>query len=266
MRPGAAGSSTLPRKPRGVQGKTVIVLTCEHGGNKIPVAYRSLFSGADDVLQSHRGWDPGALAVAEAMAERLGAKLFSSKTSRLLVELNRSLGHGSLFSSYTASLPEQQRQQIVDRYWRPYREEVTAHIDELVNAGFRVIHLSIHSFTPVWEGITRRTHIGLLYDPRRSNERSFCNAWKAELRQLCAEYTVHSNQPYKGIADGFTTWLRRHVAAIKGCEGTYAGIEVEINQALIHPATRSRIDAMADLLCHWPLQQLTLANTSRGQK
>jgi len=256
MSPGAASSRTSPRKARNVQHETVIVLTCEHGGNKISAAYRSLFSGADDVLKTHRGWDPGALAVAEAMAKRLASRLFSSTTSRLLVELNRSLGHSALFSNYTATLSPEQRQQIIDKYWRPYREEVTAYMEELVNAGRRVIHLSIHSFTPVWNGIPRRTRIGLLYDPRSLNERSFCDTWKARLRQQCPEYTIHSNQPYKGIGDGFTTWLRRHLAAMDNCEGTYAGIEIEINQALIHPSTAPRIDAMAELLCHWPLQQL----------
>ncbi len=256
MSPDAAGSSRSARTSRNVQRRTVIVLTCEHGGYKIPAAYRSLFSGADDVLKSHRGWDPGALAVAEAMAARLKADLFASTTSRLLVELNRSLGHRSLFSDFTASLTEEQRQKVVDRYWQPYRDGVTSHMAALVGAGQQVIHLSIHSFTPTWDGKLRRTRIGLLYDPRRLNERSFCNAWKAELRQQCPEYSIHSNQPYKGIADGFTTWLRRQFAATDSCDGTYAGIEVEINQALIHPSTTSRIDAIAELLCQWPLQRL----------
>lgn len=256
MSPGFASSPRTLRKVQNIQRKTVIVLTCEHGGNKIPAAYRSLFSGADDVLKSHRGWDPGALAVAEAMAARLGADLFSSTTSRLLVEINRSLGHNSLFSNFTESLPAETRQKIVDLFWRPYRDEVTAHLGRLINAGHRVIHLSIHSFTPIWEGKPRRTRIGLLYDPRRPDERSYCNGWKSALRQQCPEYSVHSNQPYKGIADGFTTWLRRCLASIESCEGTYAGIEVEINQSLIHPSTASRIDAMAKLLCQWPLQQL----------
>jgi predicted N-formylglutamate amidohydrolase len=256
MSPGPAPSPKSLQKIRRTQRKTVIVLTCEHGGNKIPAAYRSLFSGTDDVLKSHRGWDPGALAVAAVMARRLGAEMFSSTTSRLLVELNRSLGHGSLFSEFTASWAAEQRQQIIETHWRPYRDEVTAHMEGLVNAGQRVIHLSIHSFTPVWDGKPRRTSIGLLYDPRRLDERSFCNAWKAALRQQCPGYSIHSNQPYKGIGDGFTTWLRRHLAATESYEGTYAGIEVEINQAMIHPSTPSRIDAMAELLCHWPLQQL----------
>ena len=37
-----------------------LVITCEHGGNHIPGAYRHLFQGQEAVLQSHRGFDPGA--------------------------------------------------------------------------------------------------------------------------------------------------------------------------------------------------------------
>lgn len=229
-------------------GSVAVVLTCEHGGNRIPSAYRALFSGAERILKSHRGWDPGALHIAKAMSKLLGVQLFSSTTSRLLVELNRSLGHRSLFSEFTENLPVAEQHQIINRYWQPYRDEVTAHIDSLVNAGCRVIHLSVHSFTPVWEGTPRKTSIGLLYDPRRPTERSFCNSWKARLRDAQPEYSIHSNQPYRGISDGFTTSLRRRYDTGTCWKGQYNGIEVEINQALIYPATFRQIHSIAALL------------------
>jgi predicted N-formylglutamate amidohydrolase len=225
-----------------------IVLTCEHGGNTIPPAYRALFFGAERILESHRGWDPGALRVAKAMSKMLGVKLFSSTTSRLLVELNRSLGHRSLFSEFTANLPAAEQHQIIDKYWHPYRDEVTTRIDSLVNAGRQVIHFSVHSFTPVWEGTPRKTSIGLLYDPRRPIERSLCESWKARLRDAQPEYSIHSNQPYRGIADGFTTSLRRRYDTETCPKGQYNGIEVEINQALVHPATARQIHSIAALL------------------
>jgi predicted N-formylglutamate amidohydrolase len=223
-------------------------LTCEHGGHRIPPGYRSLFAGAKDVLKSHRGWDPGALRVAEAMSAILNAPLFSSTTSRLLVELNRSHGHPSLFSEYTDFLPELDKQQLIAQHWRPYRDQVTQHLDKLMMAHRRVIHLSIHSFTPVWQGKARSTSIGLLYDPRRVAEKEFCNAWKGKLREQRPDYTIHSNQPYKGIADGFTTSLRRRFDSNSNVRGTYVGVEVEINQALIAPATDRQIQSMAELL------------------
>ena len=229
-------------------GRVVVVLTCEHGGNRIPSAYRALFSDAERILKSHRGWDPGALNVAKAMSKLLGVELFSSTTSRLLVELNRSLGHRSLFSEFTQNLPVAEQHQIINRYWQPYRDEVTARVDSLVNAGCQVVHLSVHSFTPIWEGTPRKTSIGLLYDPRRPLERSLCKSWKARLRDAQPEYSIHSNQPYRGVADGFTTTLRRRYDTGTGSNGQYNGIEVEINQALVHPATVRQIHSIAALL------------------
>ena len=43
---------------------SVLLRTCEHGGNRVPSAYRSVFRGARSALDSHRGQDMGALALA----------------------------------------------------------------------------------------------------------------------------------------------------------------------------------------------------------
>src|SRR5689334_17093692 len=70
-----------------------ILITCEHGGNRIPPKYRALFRNARALLDSHRGYDAGALAMARDLAAALQAPLISSTVSRLLVDLNRSVGH-----------------------------------------------------------------------------------------------------------------------------------------------------------------------------
>ncbi len=81
------------------------LITCEHGGNRIPTAYRRLFRGQKALLGSHRGYDPGALVMAKALARALNAPLVSSAVSRLLVDLNRSIGHPQLFSAATRGVP-----------------------------------------------------------------------------------------------------------------------------------------------------------------
>ena len=42
------------------------IITCEHAGNEVPARYRDLLRGSEALLQTHRGWDPGALSVASA--------------------------------------------------------------------------------------------------------------------------------------------------------------------------------------------------------
>ncbi len=94
------------------EGRTLLI-TCEHGGNRIPKRYRSLFAGQEALLSSHRGWDPGALSLAQTLARSFHAPLHHSCTSRLLVDLNRSLHHPDLFSSITRQLPSEEREEIL---------------------------------------------------------------------------------------------------------------------------------------------------------
>lgn len=211
---------------------SVLLVTCEHGGNQIPREYRDLFHGANDVLESHRGWDPGALRAARQLAKQLQVELISSTTSRLLVELNRSLHHPRLFSEFTIGLAASEKQQILNRWWHPHRRQIVDWIGEAVRQGQQVVHVGVHSFTPVLNGSVRRTDIGLLYDPRRPSERRLCTQWGRLLKGNLPEMVIHRNQPYRGAADGLTTWLRTQFE-----DRCYVGIELEINHRDLHPWT-----------------------------
>jgi predicted N-formylglutamate amidohydrolase len=202
-----------------------LLFTCEHGGNAVPPAYRAFFRGAGDVLKSHRGWDPGALVLAERFAEPFRAKLFYSTTTRLLVELNRSLHHPKLFSDYTRDLSREMKQQILDGYYLPHRQAVERYIASEIAAGRSVLHIGVHSFTPELNGEVRKADIGLLYDPQRTQERQFCAVWRAAILAAAPDLRVRKNYPYLGTADGFTTCLRKQFA-----DADYAGIELEVNQ------------------------------------
>jgi len=215
-----------------------VVVTCEHGGNRVPRAYAPLFRGARRLLASHRGWDPGAIGVARRLARRLGVPLHAATVTRLLVELNRSLGHRQLFSERTRGLPPAERQRILERYWRPYREAVEAEVARGVRAG-RVLHLSVHSFTPVLDGVVRDVDVGLLYDPRRAGERRFCGRWARLLRERAPELRIARNRPYRGIADGLVTHLRTRFPVSR-----YLGLEVEISQRFFGPGGKSRAAAV----------------------
>src|SRR6185369_15267283 len=161
------------------------LVTCEHGGNRIPAPYQRLFRGQRALLDSHRGYDPGALVMAKALASTLRAPLVSATVSRLLVDLNRSIGHPQLFSAATRSAPAPLRAAIVDRHYRPYRAQVERLVGRSVSRGRRVIHISSHSFTPELDGRRRNADVGLLYDPGRHAESVLCARWQASL-EICA--------------------------------------------------------------------------------
>ncbi len=210
-----------------------LLVTCEHGGNRIPAAYRAHFAGCEAALRSHRGYDPGALRLARDLSVAFAAPLVASTVSRLLVELNRSPHHPGLWSEVTRRLPRAERTRIAARHYEPYRAAVERHVAEGIAAGQRVLHLSCHTFTPVLDDRPRTTDIGLLYDPRRRFERELCAGWTRTLALRIAPLRVRRNNPYRGYDDGLTTLLRRRFA-----EDAYLGVEIEVNQA--HVLARGR--------------------------
>jgi predicted N-formylglutamate amidohydrolase len=205
-----------------------VILSCEHGGHDVPPAYATLFKGADEVLASHRGWDIGALGVAQRFACVTSYPLIACTFTRLLVEPNRSPDSGTLFSTYTESLDDDTKAKIKREYYDRHRGSVERLIADAIAAGRRVLHVGVHSCTDELDGHVRELEASLLFDPDRQSEADVCHAWNTELAMLEPAWRLPFNEPYKGTDDGLTTWLRGRFAA-----DAYAGVEVEVRQGLI---------------------------------
>jgi predicted N-formylglutamate amidohydrolase len=225
-----------------------IVVSCEHGGNAVPRRYRRLFAAHRALLASHRGYDRGALTMARTLAKAFAAPLAAATTTRLLVDLNRSLGHPQLYSRVTRAADPMLRREIVERHYLPHRRRVEALIRSAIEAGRPVLHVACHSFSAALGGVERNADLGLLYDPGRAAEAALCAAWQRELRSLAPGLRVRRNYPYLGKSDGFTSWWRR-----RHPDTMYLGIEIELNQAtMVTPRARARraqvIEALARVL------------------
>jgi predicted N-formylglutamate amidohydrolase len=214
-----------------------IVLSCEHAGNRVPAKYRHLFAQIPSILNSHRGYDIGIWRVAGRLARKLHQPLFACYTTRLLIDPNRSLGHPDLFSEFSKALTCSDKDRLIRCFHQRYRESVTQHIRQKIQENRRVIHFSIHSFTPMLQGQIRLADISILYDPRRSREKTLAKALQDTLRERTG-LRIRRNYPYRGNADGFITALRRKYDACN-----YLGFEVEINQALLmkYPSKGSQL-------------------------
>lgn len=221
-----------------------LLLTCEHAGNRIPREHARLFAGAEAVLASHRGWDPGALPLAKLLARRLRVPLLSTTWSRLLVEANRSAHLAKVWSRFTLSLPDEERRRILERYWRPHREEVEAALARALRARGAVVHVAVHTFTPKFDGEVRNADVAFLYDSKRAPEAALARRWGAQLRLAVPGLRVRFNYPYRGDTDGLPTALRKQHAAAR-----YRGYELEVNQALFAtPRWRAVGEALAKVL------------------
>jgi len=203
-----------------------LVLTCEHAGNHIPDKFKVLFINGRNILKTHRGYDPGAFDLFAHIKELADYNRHQNE-SRLLIEVNRSLHHPSLFWKLTRNLPKDIRKELIENYYLPYRTDVINAIGGFIEKGEEVIHLSIHSFTPELNGNKRNADIGLLYDPSRQEEKRFCMALKSELLNRDSSLKIRFNYPYRGTADGFTTSLRKIYPE------NYRGIEIEVNQKFV---------------------------------
>ncbi len=155
----------------------------------------------------------------------LEAPLFAGSVTRLLIDLNRSLHHVKLYSAISRASNENDLRRLAANYYLPYRNAVENWIARRARRGRTVLHLSVHSFTPVLDGQVRHADIGLLYDPRRALERTLCGAWRRALCRAAPELTLRLNHPYRGTADGFTAYLRDRFPS-----SAYLGIELEVNQ------------------------------------
>jgi len=218
-----------------------LLISCEHGGNAVPPEYAPLFAHWRDLLVSHRGFDAGALVTAGALAAACDAPLFAATTSRLVVDLNRSVGHPGLFSEITKPLAAAVKKKILAEHYQPHRQAVTAAVAGLRDQGKTVLHIASHSFTPRLAGVTRRCDVAFLYAPGRTAEKAFCLDWMRALARLAPGLLLRRNYPYRGTADGLTTALRRRFG-----EG-YLGIELEVNQRFVQ-AGEADLAALDDRL------------------
>ena len=217
-----------------------LMLTCEHASNRLPAAFKKFVPVY--MQQTHRAYDIGALKVFRKLV-KFAKPEFSceGKFSRLFVDLNRTITNKSAFSEYYGTLEARDKplaekaKAAATAYWKEYRENVEKFVAKNIGAskkgaknngkeGADIVHLGIHSFTPALNGKVRNADIGILYDPKRPQERAYANVIRDEIKRLYPHMKVRFNYPYKGSSDGLTTSLRKKYGP------RYVGIEIEINQ------------------------------------
>lgn len=205
--------------------KRAVILSAEHANNHLPQAHQKLVAGNAHLLTTHLAYDIGSKAIAHYLARNLGVILFEGKVTRLLIDLNRSLHHKNIFSFLSQTLAKSQKETLINNYYLPYRGKIEQQIENLIASNYQVLHISVHSFTPILDNKERNNDIGLLYDPKRKEEKRLAIQWKSYLKE---HYKVRFNYPYLGINDGLTTFFRKR---FKGKQ--YLGVELELNQKLL---------------------------------
>lgn len=200
------------------------LITCEHAGNFVPANYRYLFLGNEAILETHRGIDIGAGSLAEYLADSLKVPLYVNVISRLLIDSNRSKFNPELYSEFSKTLDPVVKKFLMKKYYTAYRQQVYEWIKDHARKTDSVVHISVHTFTPVLKGEVRTADVGILFDESREPEAKISKQLMAELGIFAPQFISKPNYPYLGTADGFTTYLRKEFRA-----QNYTGIEIEVN-------------------------------------
>jgi predicted N-formylglutamate amidohydrolase len=205
-----------------------ILILCDHAENAIPTAFDRLGLDEQD-LHRHIAYDLGAAAVAERVAERLGAPAILSRFSRLLIDPNRGLDDPTLLMQITdglivpgnVGLDAAALQWRIDTYYTPYHQAIARAVDKAIALGKPPVIVSVHSFTQAWKGVHRPWGVGVLWDKDPRLALPLLEALRA-----IPGIEVGDNVPYSGQLKGDT--LYRH--------GTLRGLAhalVELRQDLI---------------------------------
>lgn len=228
------------------EGSASVVIVCEHASCFIPDRFDHLGLTVD-ARTSHAAWDPGALAVAKGMSQRLDAPLVASKVSRLVYDCNRPPEAPDAMPARSEvidvprnkDLTAAERAERTNLFYEPFRATVAHTLDTKADP----VLVTIHSFTPVYHGSPRAVEIGLLHD----DDTRLTDAMLASAAAH-TKLKVARNAPY-GPEDGVTHTLKEHALPYKR-----PNVMIEIRNDLI--ATEDAQTDMAQMLSAWLTEAL----------
>lgn len=210
-----------------------VFLTCEHASERLPEGF-SWPEGDTRLRGTHWAYDLGARAITLELAAALRASAVLARFTRLLADPNREEQHADLFRTHAdgepvflnAALSEDEKERRIVGYHRPFHAAVDAALGRVRAPTL----LSIHSFTPNYQGEQRTVEIGVLFHHD-----------EPEARALGAALTpvfprVAYNEPWSGLV-GLIYSAERHATA----HGRIA-LELEVRQDLAEDAAfRARL-------------------------
>lgn len=228
------------------KGRSPIFLVCEHAGHVLPSALGTLGLGEAD-LTRHIAWDIGAESVSRRMSELLDAPLVLQRFSRLAYDCNRPPDSRDAMPamSETTRIPgnealsAERRFERIEEIYRPFHSAVARLLDRRAAQGVASLFVTIHSFTPVYKGVSRKLDLGILHD-RDARLADLMLGLFSRIKDI----VVRRNEPY-GPEDGVCHTLNLH-AGIRGL----LNVMIEIRNDLIthESGQRQWAERLADML------------------
>jgi predicted N-formylglutamate amidohydrolase len=148
-------------------GSSPFLLLGDHAGREIPKSLGDL-GLAPESMELHIAWDIGVEGMGRGLAERLDACFIRQRYSRLVIDCNRKPDAADLMPRVSdgVPIPGNAHADVEERLaaiWRPYHHAIGAALDRRRELGLETALVSLHSFTPQMDGISRPWRYGVLH-------------------------------------------------------------------------------------------------------
>jgi predicted N-formylglutamate amidohydrolase len=148
---------------------SAILFLSDHAGRRIPRRLGTLGLGAAD-RERHIAWDSGIQGVTTPLADKLGATYIYQRYSRLGIDCNRRPGSAQSVMPISdgteipgnRNLSADEVRARENEILRPYQEAIERELERRKAAAQPTVIFSMHSCTPVFGGVARPWHIGVI--------------------------------------------------------------------------------------------------------
>jgi predicted N-formylglutamate amidohydrolase len=227
-----ASTDASPVLEHNAGGRSPFLFTCDHYGRLIPSPLGDLGLPEDELVR-HIAWDIGIAGVSRRLADRLDAFLILQTYSRLVIDCNRSpeVDSSICVVSERTEIPGKrelspaERASRIAEIFEPYHRHIVAELDRRRAEGRPTVLIAMHSFTPVFKGVARPWHIGVLYN----RDPGFAHILR-DLLEAEGDLAVGDNEPY------FISDESDYGIPVHGERRGIAHVELEIRQDLIADA------------------------------
>ncbi len=217
-------------------GGSTFLFTAEHAGRALPRRLGSL-GLKDRDLDRHIAWDIGIAGVTRCLSEKLDAPAVLQAYSRLVVDCNRwptAKDFVTAFSEDTmipgnVGLSRKEIDARAHEIFHPYHHTIRDLLDARTARLQATVLVAMHSCTPVYLGVSRPWHVGVLYDKDPTFARIVLELLHGEGKLI-----VGDNEPY------FLTSDKDYAVPVHGEQRGIPHVEIEIRQDLIQTESGQR--------------------------
>ena len=211
------------------EGRSDFVLTADHAGRAIPKRLGTL-GLSDSELARHIACDIGIAGVTESLSGALDAAAVLQTYSRLVIDCNRQPGLETsipIVSEVTLipgneNLPKEEREARRCEIFQPYHDCIEEALETRRLQRRHTVLIAMHSFTPVFKGVSRKVEIGILYNRDARLPHIMLDLLRRE-----GDLNVGDNEPY-AVGD-----LSDYTVPVHGEKRGLPHVEIEIRQDLI---------------------------------